>query len=361
MTVFVEGFEGLAVTANSPTQMGALFLMVPGFAGSYTFPSGVQLFSPVPNTGGLKTYVGDFARGFFPVSLQSNGNVGSAEVPGGTAFLMANDATSLAFDTPVYSVSAVIDVATNQGLNENEPTIIAYDAAGKVISAAQIHSVIAANWEVNEIRILSKVPIARIAFTGGTQIVVDNLTFDTEKPRIVKGTNNNDVLGGSSPGDAAAPSGKGELIYGRKGDDTIKAKAGDDTIDGGRGKDKVKAGDGNDVIIAGDGKDVLKGEDGQDTFLFLQHRDVPKLKDFNPLDDTIVVMRSDFLALEPGHIRAKFLINGPAATDGDDRIIYDPATGLLTYDADGTGPVTPTTIAKLPHGLTLTSLDILAV
>jgi hypothetical protein len=46
-----------------------------------------------------------------------------------------------------------------------------------------------------------------------------------------------------------------------------------------------------------------------------------------------------------------------AAQDADDRILYDPATGLLAYDADGSGAGAAIAFARLSAGLSLTAAD----
>ncbi|HYI63589.1 MAG TPA: hypothetical protein VEW71_01750 [Allosphingosinicella sp.] len=47
----------------------------------------------------------------------------------------------------------------------------------------------------------------------------------------------------------------------------------------------------------------------------------------------------------------------PAAADADDCIIYDPATGNLFYDRDGTGDEVQILFAILDPGLAVTASD----
>ena len=51
----------------------------------------------------------------------------------------------------------------------------------------------------------------------------------------------------------------------------------------------------------------------------------------------------------------------PARTTQADRIIYDPATGLRSYDPDGTGAAAPVQFAELGNGLAVTARDFYVV
>jgi Ca2+-binding RTX toxin-like protein len=52
---------------------------------------------------------------------------------------------------------------------------------------------------------------------------------------------------------------------------------------------------------------------------------------------------------------------GTAAHDADDRIVYDPATGTLTYDSNGNAGGGATQFATLDTGLALTNADFFVV
>lgn len=231
--------------------------------------------------------------------------------------------------------------------------LAAYDATGKFISAAEIRSVATSNWDTNVVQVMSKKPIAKVVVLGD-QTKFDDLTFDTGKPTIRKGTKKADDIKGKN---------KAELIDGRKGNDKLDGRGGDDTILGGPGKDKIKGGKGNDVIDGGPGADILKGGPGQDSFIFGKLGAVDKIKDFNPFDDTIVLQRSTFSKFSAGHeyvLDTQFVV-GPAAVDADDFLIYDFNTGELFYDPDGNGPIAQLKFVKLSPGLALTAADFLVV
>ncbi|MET0746326.1 MAG: hypothetical protein ABWY78_23360 [Microvirga sp.] len=50
---------------------------------------------------------------------------------------------------------------------------------------------------------------------------------------------------------------------------------------------------------------------------------------------------------------------GKAAIDAADRVVYDPSTGRLWFDKDGSGPAAAMQIAKLKAGITLSYKDFL--
>ena len=52
---------------------------------------------------------------------------------------------------------------------------------------------------------------------------------------------------------------------------------------------------------------------------------------------------------------------GAAAADAEDRIIYNQATGALSYDANGTGAGGLVKFAQLTAGLGLTNADFVIV
>ena len=81
------------------------------------------------------------------------------------------------------------------------------------------------------------------------------------------------------------------------------------------------------------------------------------LKDFNPVDDTILLSQTAFSALSPGELSQAAFRIGAVATDANQRIIYDSATGQLYYDRDGNGTIAPVEVGKLPGGLAMTAAD----
>ena len=62
-----------------------------------------------------------------------------------------------------------------------------------------------------------------------------------------------------------------------------------------------------------------------------------------------------------GRLTADAFHIGAAAADAEDRIIYNSATGALSYDANGTGAGGSIQFAKLTAGLALTNADFVVV
>jgi Ca2+-binding RTX toxin-like protein len=115
-----------------------------------------------------------------------------------------------------------------------------------------------------------------------------------------------------------------------------------DTLDGGSNHDTLSGGAGNDSLIGGS---------GNDQFIFnteLGATNVDAIQAYNATNDTILLDDAVFAALgTPGTLAADAFKAGTAATDADDRIIYNAATGALLYDADGTGGVAAVQFATL--------------
>jgi Ca2+-binding RTX toxin-like protein len=111
------------------------------------------------------------------------------------------------------------------------------------------------------------------------------------------------------------------------------------------------------------GSDWLVGGDGSDGFFFADGfaAGIDTLADYNVADDTIFLHGAVFvgLAAGPGPIDAAVFVAGPAALDADDRIIYDPATGSISYDGDGVGGAAAALFqfAMVSPGTPLTAAD----
>ena len=83
--------------------------------------------------------------------------------------------------------------------------------------------------------------------------------------------------------------------------------------------------------------------------------------DFSVLNDTINLENAVFVGLVAGALPAGQFHIGAAAADGNDHIIYDAASGDLSFDADGTGASAQVQFASLQPGLALTAADFFVI
>ena len=98
---------------------------------------------------------------------------------------------------------------------------------------------------------------------------MDSLTLisGTNEDDVLAGTSGTDVLLGGN-GDDLLDGGAGDdLLLGGNGDDTLLGGTGDDLLLGGNGDDVLDGGDGDDLLTGGNGDDVLNGGDGYDLLL----------------------------------------------------------------------------------------------
>jgi predicted N-formylglutamate amidohydrolase len=59
-----------------------------------------------------------------------------------------------------------------------------------------------------------------------------------------------------------------------------------------------------------------------------------------------------------GHLDSRAFKNlGLAAEDSDDHILWDPTTGILSFDVDGAGGAAAVRFAVVPSAVALTSLE----
>ena len=130
-------------------------------------------------------------------------------------------------------------------------------------------------------------------------------------------------------------------------DDLFFLAAGTDTVFAGAGNDTVFGQSGADLIHGGDGNDILYGNAGADTFYFdtalNATTNVDTITDFNSgadkinLENTGAGLFNALLSTGVLSAGALDIVGIGAAADGNTRIIYDPVSGALYYDADGTG------------------------
>lgn len=109
--------------------------------------------------------------------------------------------------------------------------------------------------------------------------------------------------------------------------------AGDDKLTGGRYEDVLAGGAGNATLIGGMGADTLTGDSCADMFDFVARPlVVDSIGDFDAADDTIRLNHLVFTGTVLGTLAAAAFVEGRAALESNDRVLYDAATGALWYD-----------------------------
>jgi serralysin len=162
----------------------------------------------------------------------------------------------------------------------------------------------------------------------------------------VQGSNYNDTLTGNNLANE---------IRGMFSQDSLSGLAGNDTLLGAQGRD---------TLTGGKDRDVLTGGDAEDAFVFTGDtalQSVDTITDFQVNFDEIWLSAATFRKMGPlGALSAERFALGTAA-DAGDRIIYDAATGALSYDADGNGSGAAIRFAQLATGLALTEGDFVLI
>ncbi len=127
-----------------------------------------------------------------------------------------------------------------------------------------------------------------------------------------------------------------------------------DSLIGNNGNNVLNGGLGNDLLIGGLGNDVLVGGAGKDFFRFntalnsITNKDI--IADFSVVDDAFQLENAVFTKLVTVGLLAAGIFRASttgAAADGNDFILYNTASGTLSYDADGNGAVAAIQIATV--------------
>ena len=195
--------------------------------------------------------------------------------------------------------------------------------------------------------------------------IAHNVTIEN-----AKGGRGDDSITGNGAANRLAGGAGDDEISGRGASDRLVGGADSDVLNGGGGGDRLGGGAGDDILIGGRGSDRLDagsgggsmtGGPGVDTFVFRAQPNsgsVVTITDFSPGNDVIMLSRGGFAGLgAKGTLGASAFSTGTSAGDDDDRIVYDPASGVLRHDPDGTGGTAATTFAILKPGLALSHSD----
>jgi len=182
----------------------------------------------------------------------------------------------------------------------------------------------------------------------GIDLVQSAITF------VLGGNFENLTLTGSGAVNGTG-NGKANVLNGNSAANTLKSLGGADIVAGGGGTDKLYGGAGNDTLTGGNGADKFYFDTATGA------ANIDLVTDFAPGQDKVVLDKTVFGALGAiGALAGTAFKVGTAATSLAQRVVFNPATGALYYDADGKGAGAQVQIATLLGAttpLTLTAAD----
>ncbi|MGO8506040.1 choice-of-anchor Q domain-containing protein [Rhizobium leguminosarum] len=156
-----------------------------------------------------------------------------------------------------------------------------------------------------------------------------------------------------------------ENLTGSSYNDVLTGNSGSNVLDGGAGADKLNGGLGNDKLFGKAGADILTGGGGGDTFVFNVKPDnisVDHIRDFSSAaGDKLMLDHSIFTTLSLSKFSDENFVLGTKALEADDKLIYDKASGYLSYDADGSAAGAAVHVADLDNSAALHFKDLLLV
>jgi large repetitive protein len=180
----------------------------------------------------------------------------------------------------------------------------------------------------------------------------------------------NNIYDGGNSGESINALNGSDIVFGDGGNDTI---TGDSGAQGQARADTLYGGSGDDVLNGKEASDILVGGSGLDTFVFdtsLSTAGLDTITDFVSGTDTIKLENTGaglFNSLATGGLSAGALdiVGAGPVADGSTRIIYDPSTGALSYDADGTAggsaAVQFATLGTTTHPVTVSNADFVVI
>jgi Ca2+-binding RTX toxin-like protein len=193
--------------------------------------------------------------------------------------------------------------------------------------------------EINDTGLTGSDELRFAATTAGQTLIVYGADLGLESLVIGTGTGATAITTATTALNVnAAAAANGLSLQGNYGNNTITGSSYADRLMGNRG---------NDTITGGGGADIFRFDS---TLSASTNRDT--LTDFNPSEDRIELENAIFSALLlTGPLSAAAFSVGAAATNADQRILYNNLTGTLTYDSNGNAAAGSTVFATLPTGL----------
>ncbi len=172
-----------------------------------------------------------------------------------------------------------------------------------------------------------------------------------------------DTLRGGAGADTIEGGEGADALFGDAGNDRLTGGGGNDVLRGGAGADRLDGGDGADQLSGGGGYDTLAGGAGADSFLFdaTPQSGVVTIEDFVSGQDRFLLDAGSLAGLSTGRLSEDAFVTGGRALDAEDRILYDPATGRLWFDADGSGAGAAIRFAAVRPDLDLSHRDFFVI
>ncbi|MDX2288903.1 MAG: calcium-binding protein [Hyphomicrobiaceae bacterium] len=238
---------------------------------------------------------------------------------------------------------------------DGSDTIIEAASGGTDLVLSSVSHILALNVE--------NLTLTGNAAINGTGNTLNNTIIASDANNVLDGLGGTDTLSYASAAAAVTISLAltTDQVTGGSGIDRI---AGFENLTGSVHSDVLTGSTGNNVIDGGLGSDSLTGGAGNDTFFFSQAigaTNVDTILDFSVPNDTIRLENTGtgrFNALTTtGTLAAAAFKIGAGATDADDRVIYNSATGEIFYDADGNGALVQIRFAIVSPSLAMTNAD----
>ncbi|WP_285892602.1 calcium-binding protein [Microvirga terrae] len=209
---------------------------------------------------------------------------------------------------------------------------------------------------------------AALPWSGGLTLTGDERS---ETIALGRGSNahtgqGNDLVSGLGGHDTILTAGGDDWLFGGEGNDRLSGEAGRDRLSGEGGQDWLSGGAGNDWLHGGGGGDIFVFDTRLGTSRTDRKVAFDTIADFNVKDDTIWLDNAVFRKLgkgselSPGRLNKAYFEIGKA-DDRNDYLLYDKKTGILSYDADGSGSKAAVEFAKLGKNLKLTHKDFFVI
>ncbi|MGE0860923.1 MAG: calcium-binding protein [Gammaproteobacteria bacterium] len=232
--------------------------------------------------------------------------------------------------------------------------------------------------------------VEKLAFTGtrglrGIGNALGNTITGNAGANVLEGRAGNDILNGKTGADIMR-GGLGNDTYfvdratdkavelAGQGNDTVNATtnytlganvenltlllSGDFDATGNALANRIRGNAGDNVIAGLGGADVLIGGLGADKFAFAHTgANADDITDFVSGTDSLWLDPTVFSALTAGNLDATQFRDSSILADGNDFLVYDQASGVLSYDANGDG-ITLVEIVDLGTSTVLSAADI---